>query len=92
MQSSWGDFSCVDQQLLELSLAQQHNRQQQTPQPAGDAATATACEGTRRVPSIDCGVGPLNTVPLPQMSCECPGSHVTAHIIGHTQVLLEHVF
>jgi len=67
MQSSWGDFSCVDQQLLELSLAQQNQRQQQEPQLAGGAAAA-AGEATRRVPSIDCGVGPTNTVPL---FCRC---------------------
>ena len=66
MQSSWGDFSCVDQQLLELSLARQHSQQQQQePQPAaGGAAIASSAEGTRRMPSIDCGVGPLNTVLL----------------------------
>ena len=68
MQSSWGDFSCVDQQLLELSLAQQQqgNQQQQPGQPAAGAPAAAASGGlARRAPSIDCGVGPLHTVLLP---------------------------
>ena len=64
MQSSWGDFSCVDQQLLELSLAQQQHRQRQSQQPVDPAAAIEGDQDTRRVPSIDCGAGPLIMVGL----------------------------
>ena len=61
MQSSWGDFSCVDQQLLELSLAQQHQQQRMhQPQQSPDGSQTADGEGTRRTPSIDCGAGPVN--------------------------------
>ena len=59
MQSYWGDFSCVDQAMLELSLAQQQRQQQQQPVDESDTITE---EGSRRVPSIDCGSGPAYSV------------------------------
>jgi hypothetical protein len=59
MQSYWGDFSCVDQAMLELSLAQQQRQQEQQPVTESSAVVG---EGSRRAPSIDCGTGPAFSV------------------------------